>query len=312
MLTTEAEIIVQGGHGGPGKVSFFPAKGGPSGGNGGRGGDVYFVVNPNTPDLRKYREQKSFAALNGEPGSQNRMHGKNADPLELAVPPGTTATDIKTGERFELTRDQNQLLICRGGLGGRGNNEFKTPTRQTPRKAEPGLPGQERTLKLSLQLIADYGFIGLPNVGKSTLLNALTRAGVKTANYAFTTLEPNLGVCRGRVLADIPGLIEGASVGRGLGSSFLKHIEKVRVLFHCISAESADARADYEAIRKELAAYNPALLSKKEIILITKTDTSDAQTVKRMIDALGETGNKIVPVTVLDDACVAEIADLIV
>ncbi|MBI4037403.1 Obg family GTPase CgtA, partial [Candidatus Daviesbacteria bacterium] len=253
MLIDEVDIILRGGHGGAGKVSFYPgAKAGPDGGNGGRGGDVYIVATSDLFALNRFSKEKDISAENGGNGGSNRKFGKNGKDIEIQMPIGTSLFDQKTGEEFELKTPGEKILICKGGLGGRGNAEFKSSRRTTPLFAQPGLLGWERDLKVVLKLIADFGLIGLPNSGKSSLLNELTRACVKVANYPFTTLEPNLGVLDGRVLADIPGLIEGAAAGKGLGIKFLKHIEKVGLHLHTVSLESDDLVRDYKIVHQEL------------------------------------------------------------
>lgn len=294
MLIDEAQITVSGGHGGPGKASFFHKGRGPDGGNGGNGGDVYFETTSDLTAMARYASKKSFKAPDGEPGRSNKKAGANADDITLLVPVGTDLIDEETGEVFGLDKLEEKILICRGGEGGLGNADRANARMTTPYKAQPGLPGQERRLKLVLKLIADYGLVGLPNAGKSSLLNALTNASAKVGDYPFTTLEPNLGVSDGKVIADIPGLIEGASKGKGLGDRFLKHIEKVPVILHCIAADSADPRTDYTTIRKELEQYNPALLDKKEIIIMTKSDLGDNPKLKKLAKG-------VITVSVLDD-----------
>ncbi len=300
MLIDEAEIVVEGGHGGAGKVSFFARKAGPSGGNGGHGGDVYARVNTNVPSLKKYVEQLTFHAPDGQPGGINRQHGQNGAHLYLQVPVGTIMTDLDTGDEIELLKENDEVLIASGGEGGLGNDEFKTSTFQTPRRATPGKEGRRRRLKLILKLIAEYGLIGLPNAGKSSLLNELTAANVKTANYPFTTLEPNLGVYDGHIIADIPGLIEGASQGKGLGIKFLKHIEKVNLIFHCISVESQDIKKDYETVIHELAKYNPQLIAKKSIILLTKTDLASKEEITKKTKTLKKLNPSVMPISIHD------------
>ncbi|MBI2338470.1 GTPase ObgE [Candidatus Daviesbacteria bacterium] len=250
MLVDEAEIIIRGGHGGEGRVSFRGKKGGgPDGGNGGKGGDVYARAVSDIYALRQYSGKKVYQAEDGEGGGTEIRSGANGKDLILTVPVGTFLTDEK-GVEVELTEEGQKVLLAKGGLGGRGNESFKSPASTTPRYAQKGLRGQERRLPLKLKLIADLGLIGLPNAGKSSLLNELTNANAKIGNYPFTTLEPNLGVLQGKVIADIPGLIEGASEGRGLGHKFLKHIEKVKLLIHCISSESENPLKDYKIIRE--------------------------------------------------------------
>ena len=259
MFIDEAEIKVKGGYGGAGKVAFFRNRKGPSGGNGGPGGNVYAVATSNLTHLKPFAERIKFIGENGGPGGPNQRTGKYGDELDLKMPIGTTIIDVVTKAEFTITGDNPKILLCRGGLGGLGNSAFKSPTHRVPQNAEPGKEGEERNFKLILRLIANYGLIGLPNAGKSSLLNKLTSANVKTANYPFTTLEPNLGVYNGKVLADVPGLIEGASTGKGLGIKFLKHIEKVDVIFHCISVETQDLASQYNTVINELKTYNSKL-----------------------------------------------------
>ena len=300
MFIDEAEITVQGGDGGAGKVAFFINKKGPSGGNGGKGGDLYFVASQNVSDLKKYSKKNFFKAENGEPGGSNRKLGANGKDLYLQVPINTTIVDNKNKEEITLTELSLPILVCRGGDSGFGNDSFKTSTDQTPHKATPGQKGQERKIKLILKLIADYGLIGLPNAGKSSLLNELTNANVRTADYPFTTLEPNLGVVKGKILADIPGLIEGASTGKGLGIKFLKHIEKVSLLLHCISVESENIKKDYQTVVDEISKYSKNILAKKTIILLTKTDLVSPEVVKEKRKILEKLQNEIIPVSIYD------------
>ena len=277
MLVDEAEIIIRGGHGGPGRISFrAKLGGGPDGGDGGRGGDVLVRATSDIYALGQFLSKKECRAEDGEKGGAGIRSGANGKDLILTMPVGTVLIDEK-GSEVELTKIGQQILLAKGGLGGRGNESFKSSSNTTPRYAQKGLRGQEKKLKLKLKLIADFGLIGLPNAGKSSLLNELTSANAKIGDYPFTTLEPNLGVLNGKVLADIPGLIEGASEGKGLGHKFLKHIEKVKLLLHCISSESDDPLRDYKIIREELKKFNPELLNKKEIILLTKSDLKETK-----------------------------------
>lgn len=293
MLIDEAEITIRGGHGGAGRVSFRGKKGGgPDGGDGGRGGDVYVKATSDIYALKQFLSKKVCKAEDGQSGGVGIRSGANGKDLILTMPVGTLLTDEK-GVEVELTTEGQEILLAKGGLGGRGNESFKSPSKTTPRYAQAGLRGQERKLKLKLKLIADFGLIGLPNAGKSSLLNEITNANAKIGDYPFTTLEPNLGVLNGKVLADIPGLIEGASEGKGLGHKFLKHIEKVKLLFHCISSESDDPVRDYQIIREELKKFNPELLNKKEIILLTKSDLGETEFKK--IDK-----QKVIPISIHD------------
>lgn len=301
MLIDEVEIIVKGGHGGPGKVSFNPGKkGGPNGGNGGKGGNVYVSVTSDLFALNQFSKSKVKEAEEGGMGGDYQKSGRDGKDLEIIMPLGTQLLDLQTGEVFELDSLDKRILICKGGLGGRGNFEFRSSTNTTPLYAQPGLRGQEKQLKAELKFIADFGLIGLPNAGKSSLLNELTNAGVKTADYPFTTLEANLGMWNGKVIADIPGLIEGASKGKGLGIKFLKHIERVKLLLHCVPSDSQDVVKDYQAIRNELGEYNKELLDKDEIILLTKTDLVSEKEVKEKIKSLKKFKRQIIPVSIHD------------
>jgi GTPase len=303
MLLDEVELTVSGGHGGPGKVSFVPSKnqkGGPDGGNGGRGGDVYFQTTSDLTALNRYSQQDVWKAENGGNGQNQNKSGKDGEDLVLIVPVGTSLIDERIDEEIELNQLDQKIRVVKGGKGGHGNFDLRSSRRTTPMFAQPGLPGQERKFKVILKLIADFGLIGLPNAGKSSLLNELTAAHAKIGAYAFTTLEPNLGVMDRKVLADIPGLIEGASTGKGLGIKFLKHIEKVQVLLHCISAESEDPMSDFQTVMHEMVAYKPELKDKKQLILLTKTDLVDPKTIKDKIKVLKKTKLPIIPVSIFD------------
>ena len=301
MFIDEAEIKVKGGYGGAGKVAFFRNRKGPSGGNGGPGGNVYAVATSNLTHLKPFAERIKFIGENGGPGGPNQRTGKYGDELDLKMPIGTTIIDVVTKAEFTITGDNPKILLCRGGLGGLGNSAFKSPTHRVPQNAEPGKEGEERNFKLILRLIANYGLIGLPNAGKSSLLNKLTSANVKTANYPFTTLEPNLGVYNGKVLADVPGLIEGASTGKGLGIKFLKHIEKVDVIFHCISVETQDLASQYNTVINELKTYNSKLPEKKSIILLTKIDLIDKKEVEKKVKELKKFNENVLPVSIFNN-----------
>lgn len=312
MLVDEAEIKVVAGKGGDGKVSFYRGKNGPSGGNGGKGGDVYAVLNTNISSLNKFIEKTVYKAENGISGGPNQMDGERGDDIELRMPPGTFITDKKTGKEIELSSIAPRILLARGGQGGKGNDAFKTPTYQTPRHAEKGEEGEERDFKLVMKLIADYGFIGLPNAGKSSLLNELTRAHVRTAPYPFTTLEPNLGAVQDKILADIPGLIEGASQGKGLGIKFLKHIEKVKLLLHCISLESDTPEKDYEVVQKELEAYKTELAQKPVTILLTKKDLVDEKTISEKKARMEKYKNPVLILSIYDFDSIEELKKLLI
>ncbi len=310
MLMDKAEIVISGGHGGAGKVSFGKTEtSGPDGGNGGDGGDFYVKGSSNLTLLNQFATEQNFAAHDGEPGGQNQRTGKRGRDFEILLPVGTTLTEISTerqegfvteGQTYEIKSIEDRFLVAKGGLGGRGNWEFRSPRRTTPTYAQSGLPGEKRKFLVELKLIADFGLIGLPNAGKSSLLNELTNAKAKIGNFAFTTLSPNLGNLKGHIIADIPGLIEGAHEGKGLGVAFLKHIEKVSVLLHCVSAESSDIKRDYELIRRELGEYNKTLLSKKELVLLTKTDTVSPEIVEEQTKILKKLNKNVFTISIHD------------
>ncbi len=310
MLTDEVDITIAAGHGGAGKISFGVKKySGPDGGNGGRGGDVYIKVSRELTLLNQFSAKSDIVGIDGQPGDKQKKSGKNGEDIEITLPIGTVITNIETGEQTELLSTTERFLIAKGGLGGRGNFEFRSSTNTTPRHAQPGLPGEIKKLHLDLKMIADFGLIGLPNAGKSSLLNELTKANVKVADYPFTTLEANLGALDGHIIADIPGLIEGASSGKGLGIKFLKHIERVELLLHCISVESNDFERDYKIIRKELRSYNSQLLKKPEIILITKTDLIPETDLKEKIKQIKKLNSKTIKVSVYDFDSLEELKD---
>ncbi|MFZ2831750.1 MAG: GTPase ObgE [Minisyncoccia bacterium] len=303
----EMTMHMKAGNGGNGVMRLKHEKGkefaGPSGGDGGKGGDVYVRGVRDVHILVKYRHQKDFAAERAEDGGNDSMHGRNGDDFVLDLPVGSIVTNVETGETYELLKDEEKLLVLKGGRGGFGNEHFKTSTNRTPKEHVPGMVGQEGDFKVELQIVADIGFVGLPNAGKSSLLNALTRASAKTADYAFTTLEPNLGECYGFILADIPGLIEGASEGKGLGHKFLRHVKRTKMLAHLVSLENADPVKVYETVRKELSAYDKVLASKHEIIVLTKTDTVTPEEVKKVEKAMKNKcpDAEIFTISILDD-----------
>jgi GTPase len=311
MLVDEVTIFVQAGSGGAGCVSFrrekYIPKGGPDGGNGGNGGSVYVAGVNNPYALKRFREQPQVVARSGESGSSNKKHGANAPDLIIKVPYGTRVRNLKDNAEFEVLDDAHTYLLAKGGRGGRGNWEFRSSTNQTPRYAEPGKPGQQVNCLLQLQLIADIGLVGLPNAGKSTLLNALTAAKAKTAPYPFTTLEPNLGTLKQLVIADIPGLIEGASTGKGLGTQFLRHVERTKLLVHCLSCESDNLLKDYQTVRQEMLYSIPDLDKRPELVLLTKTDLCDSRAVSKKMKTLEQAGLKPLPVSVLNDNSLAEL-----
>ena len=274
MLIDDVKIQITAGKGGNGSVAFNKnlMSLGPAGGSGGKGGSVIFEGVDDLGALGQFRHKKKLHAADGRDGKGQFCDGPDGRDLILKVPVGTVIHNLASGAKKELTARGERILAAKGGKGGRGNFLFRSSTNTTPRQFEEGKPGESFALRLELKMIADVGFVGLPNVGKSSLLNELTNASAKVANYQFTTLEPNLGSYYGLILADIPGLIEGASAGRGLGIKFLKHIERTRTLFHFLAADSEDIRQDYATIREELGAFNKELLAKPEYILISRSD----------------------------------------
>jgi len=284
MFLDRVKIWVRAGDGGAGAATFrreaHVPRGGPDGGDGGRGGSVHLQVDPGHTTLRDFQYRHHFKATPGGRGERSRRHGKAGEDLVLPVPPGTAVFDDATGELLaDLVATGQQSMIARGGRGGLGNTHFKTSTHQAPKHAQKGEPGEERWVRLELRLIADIGLVGLPNAGKSTLLAALTAAQPKIADYPFTTLEPNLGVMdlgledeRRPTIADVPGLIEGASSGAGLGHAFLRHVERTRVLVHIVDGAARDPEWDHEVIREELRAHDPALLDKPILVVFNKLD----------------------------------------
>lgn len=278
-----AKIFVQGGHGGNGCVAFrrekFVPKGGPSGGNGGKGGDVILEADRNVHTLLDFKYKRHYKAERGRHGEGNKRTGRSGDDLIIKVPVGTVVRDAETGEVLgDLTEHGQRLVVAKGGRGGRGNAEFATPTRRAPDFAEPGEPGEERWIELELKLLADVGLVGFPNAGKSTFLSRVTAARPEIADYPFTTLRPILGVAKvgdfSFVIADIPGLIEGAHAGKGLGHEFLRHVERTKLLLHLIDLTdlTRDPKEAFEKINKELELYSPELAKKPQIVVGTKID----------------------------------------
>ncbi len=298
MFVDRAIISIRAGKGGNGHVAFRrekgEPKGGPNGGDGGAGGSVVLVAEDGMSTLYDFRYQREWHAQPGEAGGKKQCHGADAPDLEIKLPPGTQVYDEKTGELLHDLKPGERHVIAKGGKGGWGNEHFKSATNQTPRTSTPGEPGEEFMVRLELKLIADVGLVGMPNAGKSTLLAALTRATPKIANYPFTTLAPQLGIAevdpmRRIVIADIPGLIEGASEGAGLGHDFLRHIERTRILVHLLDSAPEDGSspaANYRTIRGELKRYSAALAEKPELIVLNKMDLLDEEEQERAIKDL--------------------------
>ncbi len=314
MLIDFVKVNFKAGNGGNGAVSFIrngqTAKGGPDGGNGGNGGNIYLKGSSNINDLSQFQFKKKIRGIDGVAGGRNNLYGKNAKHTIILLPIGTQVTDSKSNQTFEITDDQ-EILIAKGGVGGRGNNEFKTSTRQTPKFAEPGGEGEDKNLILELKIIADIGLAGLPNAGKSSLLAILTNATPRIGNYPFTTLEPNIGMLGKITIADIPGLIEGASTGKGLGIRFLKHIEKTKLILHCIDSSEENPKNVYEIVREEFKKYNPELLEKPEIVIFTKKDLVDAKKIKANKKAFEKNKLKVLDVSIYDEESITALKQLI-
>ncbi len=312
MFADRAKILIRSGKGGDGHVSFrrelYVPNGGPDGGDGGRGGNVIFEVDEGLNTLYEYRHKRKFKAQDGEEGGKRRCHGKDGSDIILKVPEGTIIREAESGKVIaDMSGENRRQVILQGGRGGAGNMHFATSTMQVPKYAQPGVPAQELEVLLELKVIADVGLVGFPNVGKSTFLSRVTNAQPKIANYHFTTLNPNLGVvdlqgAPGFVIADIPGLIEGASEGVGLGHEFLRHIERTRVLIHIVDAASTEGRdpvADIYAINKELEAYNEEIAARPQVIAANKIDVlgDNEEPIQRLKDEFEPQGIKVFPIS---------------
>lgn len=313
MLIDDVKIKVKAGRGGDGAAAFNRTKMslGPTGDKGGSGGSIYFEGVPNLGALSQFRYKKELVAQDGQEGRRQLKEGSNGKDLILKVPIGTVVHNLSTAKKDEIISIGQRLLVAKGGRGGKGNFQFRSSINTSPKEFQEGLPGEECELRLELKLIADVGFVGLPNVGKSSLLNQLTNAKSKVADYSFTTLEPNLGVYYELILADIPGLIEGASGGKGLGIKFLRHVERTKTIFHFISCESADPVKDYKIIRSELSAYNKELLDKPEYIFLSKSDLLDKDKINKKLDELKTVGKKAIAISVIDDASIGRVEKIL-
>ncbi len=313
MLVDEVKIKINGGKGGDGCVAFNKNKHekGPTGGDGGNGGSVYLEGTSNLTALNKFRFKKEFSAEDGIDGKNKILIGRKGRDLVLKVPTGTVAHNLINGRDLEVVKVNEKVLLAKGGKGGRGNYFFRSSTNTTPRECEEGTAGQQFDFLLELRLIADVGFIGLPSAGKSSLLNVLTKANAKVASYHFTTLEPNLGDFYGLIIADIPGLIEGASAGKGLGIKFLRHIKRTKTLIHCLSSESENLPNDYKIIKKELEKYSKDLTKKQEYIFLTKIDLLTEKEIKEKIKELKKISANVLPVSIYDGKSIEEVKKLL-
>ncbi len=310
----EVTIHARAGNGGNGVVHWLHLKGkergGPDGGDGGKGGDVVLEGVRDLAALSQYRYEKSFSAVDGEKGRGTMQTGADGADVVLKVPVGTTARVAETGHTFDIKEEGERVVVLGGGTGGKGNARFKSSTNQNPFKQTDGKPGEESDITFSLKLIADAGLIGLPSAGKSSLLNALTRAKSKVGAYPFTTLEPHLGDFYGQVLADIPGLIEGASHGRGLGFKFLKHIERTGILLHLVSVDQEDPISAYREVRAELEAFGHGLPEKEEVIILSKIDLAETGKRETLRELLArETGREVLEVSIEDPKVLKTFSD---
>ena len=318
----EIKISATGGRGGDGVVRWrqekFIAKGGPNGGDGGRGGKIIAHAVRNMHTLAKYSHKKEFKAEDGFPGEGGSRHGKDGKNLIIDLPVGSVITNLDTKERISLDEDGQKVTLLQGGRGGMGNEFFKSSIHTTPTKATKGKPGEESMFHIELELFADMGLVGLPNAGKSSLLNVLTNADAKIGDYAFTTLDPNLGDFYGHIIADIPGLIEGASEGRGLGVKFLKHIKRTKKILHLVSFENemiatGGMMKRYKEIRKELENYGQGLDEKEEIILLTKTDVvDDAKMIAKKVKDFEKLGKPVYTISLYDTASIESFKKVLV
>jgi GTP-binding protein len=312
----EITIEARAGNGGDGVVRWrrekFIAKGGPNGGEGGRGGHVYIRAVRSFRVLDQYRSRKEFFAEDGAPGGNRSYTGADGNRLTIDFPVGSVVTNITTGAVYDLNKEGMEVKILTGGSAGHGNEYFKSSTNQAPDKATNGKPGEAAQLHIVISLIADVGLIGFPNAGKSSLLNIITNAQAKVGDYPFTTLDPNLGDLYGYIIADIPGLIEGAHEGKGLGHKFLRHISKTKVVVHLVSFEQANMMKAYETVRNELVKFDGKLDEKEEIILLTKTDIVDVDVVESTIKKFKKLGKPVFAVTLFDDTTVKSFQDELV
>lgn len=302
MLIDDVTIAVSSGKGGRGAVAFSNQKmsRGPTGSSGGNGGNVYLEAVSDLSALNQFRFKKQLKAQNGEDGKPQFRDGHTGEDLILRVPVGTVIHNLTTSQDHEMVKIGEKFLVAKSGHGGKGNFSFRSGSNVSPTQFQEGLPGQNFNLRLELKLIADVGFVGLPNVGKSSLLNELANAKSKVANYPFTTLEPNLGMYYTLILADIPGLIEGASGGKGLGIKFLRHIERTKILFHFISAEITDPARAYQTVRRELGTYNKKLLAKPEYVFVSKSDAVSPKQLNSTLAKLKKFNPRILPVSIYD------------
>ncbi|MEZ4103466.1 MAG: GTPase ObgE [Candidatus Paceibacterota bacterium] len=321
-LIDELKIYAKAGNGGDGVVRWLREKSkpwsGPAGGNGGKGGDVYFKAVRDSSILADYMHEPKFRAENGGAGAKNSREGSNGEDLYVKVPLGSLITNLDTGEQYDMDSEDKEVLVLKGGRGGLGNEHFKSSTNTTPYESTPGKEGEDGNYFIELRLFADLGLVGYPNAGKSTFLNSVTNAHSKIGAYPFTTLDPHLGVLQEFVVADIPGIIEGASEGKGLGVKFLKHMKRTKVILHLVSFEGHGPEDEesmmqtYKNIRHELESYDEDLAQKDEIILLTKSDTVDEKFAKAELKKFEKLGKPVFMMSAFDDESVKNVADEVV
>ncbi|PIR46841.1 MAG: GTPase ObgE [Candidatus Vogelbacteria bacterium CG10_big_fil_rev_8_21_14_0_10_45_14] len=313
MLVDDVIIKVKAGDGGSGAVGFnkVPLMLGPTGGDGGKGGDVIFEGISDIGALSQFRYKKSIKAENGQSGGKQQKDGENGKPAIVLVPAGTVIHNLTTGFDDEIVALGERVLVAKGGMGGKGNFRFRSPKDPSPRRFQKGVPGIEMEIRLELKLIADVGLVGLPNVGKSTLLNELTNARSKVANYEFTTLEPSLGVFGHLIIADIPGLIEGAAGGKGLGIKFLRHIERTRMLLHMVASDSKDPIGDFLVVKKELALYSKELGDRDAIVVLSRADEVDEKHLKKLGTMFRKKKIETIPISILTEDGLTELKKLL-
>ena len=313
MLIDDVTIEVEAGDGGGGITAFSKVvmTHGPTGGDGGHGGDVIIQGVADLGALRLFRTRKIMRAKSGQQGGQNTKTGADGKSVIVSVPVGTVVHDLVEEKDYEVDKIGEKITIAKGGNGGFGNYHYRSSRNTSPERSNSGKPGEKKKIRLELKLIADVGFIGYPNVGKSSLLNELTNASSRVANYQFTTLEPHLGVYYELILADIPGIIEGASEGKGLGHKFLRHIERTKTLFHFVSADSEDPVKDYEIIRAELGKFNSELLKKPEWIVVSKADERSSKEIKKIISLLKKKNEQIISLSLLDEGSIKDVKNIL-
>ncbi len=315
MFVDEITLHLKAGRGGDGVVRWRHEKGkeysGPSGGNGGKGGDVFAVAVKDLGILAQYRQEKIFAAKNGADGMKDSKQGESGDDIEIKLSVGSIIKNLTTGHTFELLNEGDRIKLLSGGRGGLGNEFFKSSINTRPNERTLGEVGEESDFFIELELVVDFSLVGLPNAGKSSLLNTLTNAKSKVGAFAFTTLEPHLGDLYGVILGDIPGLIEGASEGKGLGDKFLRHIKRTKAILHLISSEESDPRKAYTIVRKEIEAYNADILKKPEVIILTKVDLISNEEREEKLATLATISKHVLPVSIIDDILIKNLKDFI-